>query len=54
MQAFNSGSCVHPYGITTLDICCEESPRLRLVEWIYAAEGNILTIQSMALLCDAM
>jgi hypothetical protein len=46
---FNSGSCVHPQGITGLEISFEEQPRLRLIEWQYATEGNVLTIHRMVI-----
>ena len=41
-------------GSKILDICFGKSQGLSLVEWIYATEGNILTIQRMALFPDAM
>ena len=42
---FNSGSCVHPQGITGIEITFEEALKLILIEWIYAVEGNALTIR---------
>ena len=46
---FNDGSCVHPYGITGLEICFEDALKLRLVEWQYASKSNALIIQRTAL-----
>ncbi len=46
---FNSGSCVHPYCITCLEIILEVVPRLELVEWQYDLEGNKLAVQKIVL-----
>jgi hypothetical protein len=46
---FNTGSCVHPLCITGLEITFENGPRLRLVKWGQATEGNALTIQRTVL-----
>ena len=42
---FNDGSCVHPFGITGLEISFEERLMLRLVGWQYKVEGKALTIE---------
>ncbi|MFZ3116422.1 MAG: hypothetical protein WA121_12630 [Syntrophales bacterium] len=42
---FNSGSCVHPQGITGIEILFNGDFKIMLVEWLYAVEGNALTIQ---------
>jgi len=44
---YNTGSCVHPFSITGIEITFEGShgPRLCLVEWGEATEGHALTIQ---------
>jgi UDP-2,3-diacylglucosamine pyrophosphatase LpxH len=44
---YNTGSCVHPFSITGIEITFEGShgPRLCLVEWGQATEGHVLTIQ---------
>lgn len=44
---YNTGSCVHPFSITGIEITFEGShgPRLCLVEWGQATEGHALTIQ---------
>jgi len=46
---FNTGSCVHPLCITGIEITFENGPRLRLVKWGQATEGNALTIQKTVL-----
>jgi hypothetical protein len=46
---FNTGSCVHPLCITGIEITFENDPRLRLVKWGQATEGNALTIQRTVL-----
>jgi len=46
---FNTGSCVHPLCITGIEITFENGPRLRLVKWGQATEGNALTIQRTVL-----
>ena len=35
---YNSGSCVHPYGITCLEI---ERKQIRLVKWILSARNDM-------------
>jgi len=42
---YNTGSCVHPLCITGIEITFENGPRLRLIKWGQATEGNALTIQ---------
>ena len=46
---FNTGSCVHPLCITGIEITFENGPRLRLVKWGQATEGNAVTIQRTVL-----
>lgn len=46
---YNDGSCVHPSGITGLEISFEEQLRVKLVEWQYIVEVNILNIERMIL-----
>ena len=45
---FNSGCCVHPQGITGIEIT-EEGLSLRLIEWNYTFEGRKMTIQRLLL-----
>ena len=45
----NSASCVHPLCITGIEITFENGPRLRLVKWGQATDGNALTIQRTVL-----
>ncbi len=42
---YNTGSCVHPLGITGIEIIYENGPQFRLVEWGQATEGRVLIIQ---------
>jgi len=42
---YNTGSCVHPLGITGIEIIYENGPQFRLVEWGQGTEGCLLTIQ---------
>lgn len=42
---YNTGSCVHPLGITGIEITQENGPKFRLVEWGQATEGRVLIIQ---------
>ncbi len=42
---YNAGSCVHPMGITGLEICSEKSLCLRLIEWRYTLEGKVVIVQ---------
>ena len=42
---YNTGSCVHPFSITGIEIIFDSGPHLRLVEWGQATEGHALTIQ---------
>ena len=46
---YNTGSCVHSLCITGIEITFENGPRLRLVKWGQATEGNVLTIQRTVL-----
>jgi len=46
---FNSGSCVHPRGITGIEIIFEKDLRFMLIEWLYSVEGNALTIRRTVL-----
>lgn len=46
---FNTGSCVHPLCITGIEITFENGPRLRLVKWGQATEGNTVTVQRTVL-----
>lgn len=41
---YNTGSCVHPFCITGIEITFESGPCLRLVPWGQATEGNAVTI----------
>ncbi|MCG6538115.1 MAG: hypothetical protein L7F78_26230, partial [Syntrophales bacterium LBB04] len=46
---FNTGSCVHPYGITGLEICLGDTLKLMLVEWQYSIARNMLSMQRLVL-----
>jgi hypothetical protein len=46
---YNTGSCVHPLCITGIEITFEKGPRLRLIKWGQATDGNTLTIQRTVL-----
>jgi len=46
---YNTGSCVHPLSITGIEFTCEEGPKLRLVEWGQATEGQTLTIKKLSI-----
>jgi hypothetical protein len=46
---YNTGSCVHSLCIIGIEITFENGPRLRLIEWGQATEGNALTIQRTVL-----
>jgi len=46
---YNTGSCVHPLCVTGIEITFENGPRLRLIKWGQATEGNALTIQRTVL-----
>jgi hypothetical protein len=46
---YNTGSCVHQLCITGIEITFENGPRLRLIKWGQATEGNALTIQRTVL-----
>ena len=46
---YNTGSCVHQLCITGIEITFENGPRLRLVKWGQATEGNTLTIKRTVL-----
>jgi len=46
---YNTGSCVHSLCITGIEITFENGPRLRLIKWGQATEGNALTIQRTVL-----
>ena len=51
---YNTGSCVHPLGITGIEIILENFPHLRLIEWNQATESNKVTIKRDALREDVM
>jgi len=51
---YNTGSCVHPLGITGIEIILENFPHLRLIEWSQATESNKVTIKRDALKEDVM
>ena len=51
---YNTGSCVHPLGITGIEIILENFPHLRLIEWSQATESNKVTIKRDALREDVM
>lgn len=42
---YNTGSCVHPCGITGLEITFENGPHLRMINWEPATEGNRMIIR---------
>jgi len=46
---YNTGSCVHSLCITGIEITFENGPRLRLIKWGQATEGNALMIQRTVL-----
>jgi len=47
---YNTGSCVHPMGITGIEITSENGPNLTLIEWCEAMEGNRLMIKRHVLI----
>jgi len=51
---YNTGSCVHPLGITGIEIILGNFPHLRLIEWSQATESNRVTIKRDALKEDVM
>jgi hypothetical protein len=45
---YKTGSCVHPFGITGLEITFENGPEYRMINWEPATEGNRIIIRRYA------
>ena len=46
---YNTGSCVHPLSITGLEISFDGEIQYNLIEWLCAAEENILVVKRVVL-----
>lgn len=46
---YNTGSCVHPQGITGLETTMTDKINFQLVEWLYCADGQAVSVRRVEL-----